>query len=385
MTACLQPIVASSNTSFLACGSHRRSVFRRAPAVGLLLCCAWIALATTAGCRTESLASHATDQAKPPPDAPPELKRLIGEYGVGEPAAGEHAADDGLLTVYEAGGQLFAEGLGLHQMHLRLLAAARFSTDDPTTPRAVSFELNDKGHAAAVEFGAKRLPERDIGREIVARIQSGTQTHLDQLRQAALAAVPPSEPPPKRPAELVALPTIDPSIKLDIRYASSDNFMGFPLYERPAAYMQRPAAEALGRVVRSLARKGYGLLVYDAYRPWFVTKMFWDATPTAGHIYVADPSQGSRHNRGCAVDLTLYDLKSGEPVEMTGRYDEMSRRSFADYVGGTSRQRWYRDLLRTSMESEGFIVYPQEWWHFDFKDWRDYAIGNVTFSQLQGR
>ena len=373
MTCCLQPIVARLTTSPLASGSPQRPASWRAPAIWLLLCCASITLASTAGCRTEPLANQATENAQPPPDARRELKRLIGEYG----------ADDDWLTVYEADGQLLADGLGLHQAHLRPTATNEFSTDDGSTVQRLSFELQSQGHAAAVEVGGKRLPERDVGREVVERIQSGAETHLDQLRPAALAAAPPSEPPPRRPADLVDLSTLDPSIKLDIRYASSNNFMGFPLYERPAAYMQRPAAEALGRVAHSLARKGYGLLIHDAYRPWFVTKMFWDATPPAAHIYVADPSQGSRHNRGCAVDLTLYDLKSGQPVEMTGRYDEMSRRSFADYVGGTSRQRWFRDFLRTSMESDGFSVYPQEWWHFDYKDWSDYAIGNRTFSELQ--
>lgn len=375
-----QSIVPPSTANPVAPRLSGRAATRRSPAIWALLGCAGIALATMGGCRTESPARPATAQTKPPPDAPRELKRLIGEYGVGD-----YGAAGDWLTVYETDGQLFADGLGLHRAHLRALSATQFTADDPTTVQPVSFELNDPGQAAAVDVGGKRLPERDVGREIMERIQSGTETHLDQLRRAALAATPPGEPPPRRPAELVDLSRIDPDIKLDIRYASSSNFMGFPLYERSAAYMQRPAAEALGRVARSLASKGYGLLIHDAYRPWFVTKMFWDATPPAGHLYVADPSEGSRHNRGCAVDLTLYDLQSGKAVEMTGRYDEMSRRSFADYVGGTSRQRWFRDLLRSSMESEGFIVYPQEWWHFDFKDWPDYAIGNVSFSQLQSR
>jgi D-alanyl-D-alanine dipeptidase len=101
-------------------------------------------------------------------------------------------------------------------------------------------------------------------------------------------------------------------------------------------------------------------------------------------MFVADPSQGSRHNRGCATDLTLYDLKTGKAVEMTGGYDEMSPRSYADYAGGTSRERWLRDLLRREMEAQGFAVYPEEWWHFDYKDWSDYAIGTATFSQLHG-
>ena len=111
--------------------------------------------------------------------------------------------------------------------------------------------------------------------------------------------------------------------------------------------------------------------------------MFWDATPAEGKVFVADPSQGSRHNRGCAVDLTLYDLKTGKIVEMPGRYDEMSTRSYPTYSGGTSLQRWRRDLLRYAMEHEGFDVYPYEWWHFDFKDWKAYPILNVAFDDIR--
>ena len=132
----------------------------------------------------------------------------------------------------------------------------------------------------------------------------------------------------------------------------------------------------------ALKAYGYGLLIHDGYRPWFVTRMFWDATPDYAHVFVADPAKGSRHNRGCAVDLTLYELKTGQAIEMTGQYDEMSPRSFADYRGGTSRQRWLRDLLRREMEAQGFSVYPQEWWHFDYSRWADYGIGTASFSDL---
>jgi serine beta-lactamase-like protein LACTB len=146
--------------------------------------------------------------------------------------------------------------------------------------------------------------------------------------------------------------------------------------------MQRPAAEALLSAHRKLRAMGYGLLIHDAYRPWYVTKMFWDATPEKLHGFVADPSKGSRHNRGCAVDLTLYDLKTGKAVQMPGEYDEFSDRSYPDYLGGTSLQRWERDLLRTAMESEGFDVYEAEWWHFDYRDWREYPILNLAFEDL---
>jgi zinc D-Ala-D-Ala dipeptidase len=337
----------------------------------LLLCGAAI---STAAADAADARSDVIADAAPPRDAPHDLKRLIGEY----------RSADAKLTVYEAGGQLHAEGLGLHQAPLRRLTATRFSVE--STPQRegtrVQFELDPDGQAASVTVGTSRLQFKDIGQEVVQQIRAGVRSDSGQLRATALAAKPPSEPQPKRSFDLVDLASVDPTIKLDIRYASSNNFIGFPLYERAAAYLQRPAAEALGRVQRSLASKGYGLLIHDAYRPWFVTKMFWDATPESDHVFVADPAQGSRHNRGCAVDLTLYDLKSGNAVEMTGRYDEMSPRSYADYLGGTSRQRWLRELLRSEMEAQGFAVYPEEWWHFDYKDWSDYAIGTATFTQL---
>lgn len=205
---------------------------------------------------------------------------------------------------------------------------------------------------------------------------------IAQLRAEALAAQPPAEKGPFRKPELVELTKLDPAIHLDIRYAQSNNFLSTPIYTQARAFLQRPAAEALLRVLHKLQPFGYGLLIHDAYRPWYVTKMFWDATPPADHIFVADPQKGSRHNRGCAVDLTLYDLATGKPIEMTGMYDEMSPRSFPDFPGGTSLQRWHRDLLRRAMESEGFTVNEEEWWHFDYKDWKQYPILNVPFEKL---
>ena len=203
-----------------------------------------------------------------------------------------------------------------------------------------------------------------------------------ELLPEALAAKPPLEQGEFRKADLVELVTLDPAIKLDIRYATKRNFLGTPLYSQARAFMQRPAAEALVRASHALAREGYGLLIHDAYRPWYVTKIFWDATPEEGRIFVADPQKGSKHNRGCAVDLTLYDLSSDQPIEMPGLYDEMSPRSFPNFPGGTSLQRWHRDLLRRAMESEGFTVNEDEWWHFDYKDWKLYPILDVPFEKL---
>jgi len=154
------------------------------------------------------------------------------------------------------------------------------------------------------------------------------------------------------------------------------------MYSQARAFLQRPAADAVVRANRALKEKGYGLLIHDAYRPWYVTKMFWDATPDDKKIFVANPAEGSRHNRGCAVDLTLYDLKTGRAVKMPSGYDEMSPRAYADYTGGTAEERERRAVLRSAMEKEGFTVYPQEWWHFDYKDWKQYPIMNLKFENL---
>lgn len=186
----------------------------------------------------------------------------------------------------------------------------------------------------------------------------------------------------KRAPDLVEIVTLDPSIHLDIRYATAHNFVGRPVYKEARAFLQRPAAEAVVRAHRALATQGYGIVVFDGYRPWSVTRLFWEVTPEDKHEFVADPRQGSRHNRGCAVDLTLYDLKTGKPIQMPGGYDEFSDRSYPDYPGGTSLQRWHRDLLRSAMEAEGFNVYEAEWWHFDYKDWRQYPIMTRTFEEL---
>jgi D-alanyl-D-alanine dipeptidase len=312
-----------------------------------------------------ALSSAGSAGAGPPPAPPPKIAALVGEFG----------PDEGLLTIYEDDGRLHLDGRGWTRAPLQPLSDGRFAPPD-APPRALGLSPEK------VVIGGEVLPRRDVGAEVVAAIRAGVEADPVALRAAALAASPPVEPPPRRPADLVDLATVDPSIRFDIRYAGADNFMGFALYERPSAYLQRPAAEALGRVARALAPHGYGLMIHDAYRPWFVTKMFWEATPPASRVFVADPARGSRHNRGAAVDLTLYDLKTGAVQEMPGRYDEMSRRSFADYPGGTARQRWLRDLLRAEMEKEGFIVLPEEWWHFDYRVWADFGIGVATFEAL---
>jgi D-alanyl-D-alanine dipeptidase len=186
-----------------------------------------------------------------------------------------------------------------------------------------------------------------------------------------------------RVPDLVEPARLDSSIHLDVRYATTNNFLGSVFYSSAHAFLQRPAADALVRAAHGLRRLGYGLLIHDAYRPWYVTKVFWDATPPESRWLVANPAQGSKHNRGAAVDITLYELATGKPVEMPSTYDEATPRATADFPGGTSRQRWHRALLRRVLEAEGFAANPSEWWHFDYRDWQRYPILNRTFEELQ--
>lgn len=194
---------------------------------------------------------------------------------------------------------------------------------------------------------------------------------------------PPVDPKATRKGDLVELVKLDPTIKLDIRYAGTNNFLGKKVYPEARAFLQRPAAMSLLAAHKDLAKSGYGLLIHDGYRPWAITKLFWDMTSGVQREFVADPKTGSKHNRGCAVDLTLYDLATGAVVQMPGDYDEMTPRSYPDFRGGTQEQRERRDLLRRAMERHGFTVEPNEWWHFNYKDWTEYPILDIAFSEIK--
>ncbi len=196
-------------------------------------------------------------------------------------------------------------------------------------------------------------------------------------------SVPPAVEKNKREADLLELVKLDNTIKLDIRYARDDNFVGKAVYREARAFLQRPAAESLLRVHQNLKAKNLGLVIFDGYRPWAVTKLFWEVTPEDKRKFVADPKKGSRHNRGCAVDLSIYDLKTGELLPMPSEFDEFTERASPDYKGGTKEETENRDLLRKLMEAEGFTVNKNEWWHFDYKDWADYGIYDIAFSEIR--
>jgi D-alanyl-D-alanine dipeptidase len=214
------------------------------------------------------------------------------------------------------------------------------------------------------------------------RIYGRLPVFLLLLTTTAAAQTGPPKEANKHEADLIELIKLDKTIKLDIRYATADNFVGRAVYPEGRAFLQRPAAEALVRVHRKLKDRGLGLVIFDGYRPWAITKLFWDVVPQEKRNFVADPAKGSKHNRGCAVDLSMFELRTGKLVPMPSGYDEFTERASPDYQGGTGEERSNRDLLRRSMEAEGFVVNPNEWWHFDYKDWQEYAIYDIAFSAI---
>lgn len=312
--------------------------------------------------------------AKPPP-MPDRWQGLIGEYGW----------DHDTLYILEKDGRLVALIEWFFYYPLQEVSADiyKFPSYGLYQDEKLIFKRDAAGRSTQVEAASVIFRRRPIDGENGATFKIRPLRPVAELRKDALAAQPPKEGGFLREPDLVELTALEPTVKLDIRYATSNNFLGAPLYTSARAFLQRPAAEALVRAHKKLAAAGYGLMIHDGYRPWYVTRMFWDATPEQHHIFVADPLQGSRHNRGCAVDLTLYDLATGKAVEMVGGYDEFSDRSYPDYPGGTSLERWRRELLRRAMEDQGFTVYEAEWWHFDYQEWKKYPILNLTFEQLQ--
>lgn len=317
-----------------------------------------------------------TERRQKPKEPPRSWLPLIGEYGPErEP-----------LYVLERAGHLWAlfgrgEASRLDEISLNVF---RVATGGMQEKQQLVFKRDARGRAVNATVANVVYDRRQVGpTDGSGQLTVEPLRPVAELLKEAMLAAPPLESGDFQPSDLVEIVTLDPTIKLDIRYATTNNFLGSVFYAEARAFLQRPAALAVVRAHRVLKRSGYGLLIHDAYRPWYVTKTFWDATPQDKRWLVADPVGGSRHNRGAAIDLTLYELKTGRAVEMPSTYDESTPRAYAFYPGGTDAQRWRRALLRSVMVGEGFAVNSREWWHFDYKNWRDYRIGNVAMAQIK--
>jgi D-alanyl-D-alanine dipeptidase len=321
--------------------------------------------------------SLAAAELAPPPEplpCPPKLAGLVGAYGQA----------DLPLFVFERDGKLYISSAGAIAGPLEEPSRDSYKVPAPgfKAGSVLTFSRDAEGDGAAVRIGSAVLGRLSLGVEGTGTYRVTPIRPVPELTREALALNPPRESDGLRRPDLVDVTHLDPTVKLDVRYATPENFLGVPVYSEARAFLQRPAAEAVVRAHRALGALGYGILIHDAYRPWYVTKVFWEATPADKREFVADPAKGSRHNRGCAVDLTLFDRGTGRAVKMPGVYDEMSERSSPKFPGGTSRERWRRDLLRQAMEREGFTVFEVEWWHFDYHDWKSYPILNLTFDRI---
>lgn len=171
-----------------------------------------------------------------------------------------------------------------------------------------------------------------------------------------------------------------PELQLDIRYATENNFMHRRLYPVAAAWLRAPAADALRAIEEELRARGLGLKVFDAYRPYRVTRMMWE--PYKDPDFVADPAKGSRHNRGAAVDLTIIDLATGQQLPMPTPYDAFTEKAAHAYQDLPDVVLRNRALLRDVMERHGFDALPSEWWHYDFRGWQRFALMDIPLETL---
>jgi len=181
--------------------------------------------------------------------------------------------------------------------------------------------------------------------------------------------------------ELVNLQTFIPTIVLDIRYATTNNFTKEKIYHLARAYARKPVAEALRKAQQEFAKKGVGIKVYDAYRPYKATVKFYEVYRDT--TYVASPYRGSRHNRGCAIDMTLVDLKTGEELKMPTEFDSFKKEAWPTTPVKDPLARKNRDLIIKVMEANGFKVNSSEWWHFDFVGWQKYEVLDIDFEELE--
>ena len=180
--------------------------------------------------------------------------------------------------------------------------------------------------------------------------------------------------------ELVEIKKWIPNIKLDIRYATKNNFAKIAVYKQAKAFARLPVVEALRNVQNELNKSGIGLKIFDGYRPYSVTVKFYELA--SDKSFVANPKDGSRHNRGCAIDLTLINLKTGKELEMPTPYDSFAPEAAANFEKLSEQVLKNRALLINTMEKNGFKVLNNEWWHFDFNGWKNFELMDIPFEDL---
>lgn len=321
-----------------------------------------------------------------PDDAPKDIKYILGfYYGNGENILIRE--NNGRLELLYRTAQ---EDRSFAAANLYPLSKVHFdsytlqeSGPMSNTEAGVRFERDTDGYGISCRVGGNTYSRYFLGttqgeRAKPFRLEERSAEEWAKLREEAAKAAVPAALAAGEQAQLVDAASVA-GLKVNSVYAGSDNLFGAPLYSTPKLFVAKDAAAALGRVQQRLAPYGYGLVLWDAYRPWSVSKLANLALPEGKKDMLEDPEvKGSVHNTGNAVDVGLYSLDSGEELDMGCGFDEPSLRQYASYAGGTSRERYLRSLLREEMELQGFKGIEMEWWHFEFGDCSKFAHLNVS-------
>lgn len=315
-----------------------------------------------------------------PKDCPKDLKYILGMYyGNGEMfLLRENNGEVELVYRFGQNDYTFA-GSNVYPLYKEHFDSYTINESGPLNhlDAAVRIERSREGYGVSCSVGGNRYSRRFFAGENGRPFRFATASDWQALKTAADAAVMPAQLGTGQQAQLVDLAQAVPGLKFDLRYAQADNCFGQALTDDQRAFLDADAAQALAQAQQYLKPYGYGILVWEAYRPWSVSKLAYDALPADKKSMLPAPEAGFSHNTGRSIDVSLYLLATGENAGMISGFDEPSVRQYASFAGGTTLERYRRDLLRSAMQMAGFTASETEWWHFDYGDIKGFAHLNV--------
>lgn len=315
-----------------------------------------------------------------PKDCPKDLKYILGMYyGNGEMfLLRENNGEVELVYRFGQNDYTFA-GSNVYPLYKEHFDSYTINESGPLNhlDAAVRIERSREGYGVSCSVGGNRYSRRFFAGENGRPFRFATASDWQALKTAADAAVMPAQLGAGQQAQLVDLAQAVPGLKFDLRYAQADNCFGQALTDDQRAFLDADAAQALAQAQQYLKPYGYGILVWEAYRPWSVSKLAYDALPADKKSMLPAPEAGFSHNTGRSIDVSLYLLATGENAGMISGFDEPSVRQYASFAGGTTLERYRRDLLRSVMQMAGFTASETEWWHFDYGDIKGFAHLNV--------
>lgn len=315
-----------------------------------------------------------------PKDCPKDLKYILGMYyGNGEMfLLRENNGEVELVYRFGQNDYTFA-GSNVYPLYKEHFDSYTINESGPLNhlDAAVRIERSREGYGVSCSVGGNRYSRRFFAGENGRPFRFAPVSDWQALKTAADAAVMPALLGNGQQAQLVDLAQAVPGLKFDLRYAQADNCFGQALTDDQRAFLDANAAQALAQAQQYLKPYGYGILVWEAYRPWSVSKLAYDALPADKKFMLPAPEVGFSHNTGRSIDVSLYLLATGENTGMISGFDEPSVRQYASFAGGTTLERYRRDLLRSAMQMAGFTASGTEWWHFDYGDIKGFAHLNV--------